>query len=134
MPGGHTVPRLVAMRTALIITLAMGAIAVGGSAAADARSPASLKTITVAPAGSAARTVTIATGGAPFRTVYVCDQVTPSCVRAHRTSPHVWQAALAATDPASDYSIGVIARARGRYVTAHVGTAPAAHVAPHNGV
>jgi hypothetical protein len=134
MPGEHPTPRLAPMRTALIITLAIGATAVAGSAAADARSPASLKTITVAPAGPSARTVTIATAGAPFRTVYVCDQVTPTCVRAHRTSTHVWHATLAATDPASDFSIGVIARARGRYVTAHLGSAPAAPVSPHNGI
>src|ERR1051326_3282134 len=109
MPRGTGRAETRPMRTALITALAMGAIAVAGSAGADARSPASLKAITVAPAGSSARTVTIATAGAPFRTVYACDQVTPSCVRAHRISPHVWQATLAATDPASDYSIGVMA-------------------------
>lgn len=122
------------MRTALITALTMGAIAVAGSAGAIAQSPASLKAITVAPSGPAARMVTVATAGAPFRAVYVCDQVTPGCVRAHRASRHVWQATLSATDSSSDYSIGVLARARGRYVTKHVGTAPAAPVSPHNGI
>jgi hypothetical protein len=122
------------MRTALITALTMGALAVAGSAGAAAQSPARLKAISVAPSGPAARTVTVATAGAPFRAVYVCDQVTPGCVRAHRTSPHVWHAMLAATDPSSDYSIGVIARAHGSYVTKHVGNAPATPVSPHNGI
>jgi hypothetical protein len=122
------------MRTALITALATGAIAVAGAACAAAQGAASLRTITVAPSGQAARTVTIATAGAPFRAVFVCDQVTPTCVRAHRTSAHAWQAVVAAADPASDYSIGVIARAHGRYMTAHVGSAPGAPVSPHNGV
>jgi hypothetical protein len=122
------------MRTKLITTLTAGVVAVAGSAGAGAQSPARLRTITVAPSGPMARTVTIATAGAPFRAVYVCDQVTPGCVRAHRTSAHVWQAALAAADPSSDYSIGVIARAHGRYVTEHVGDAPVAPVSPHNGI
>jgi hypothetical protein len=117
------------------VALLVAAAALAGATAAAAGTAApQLRSITVQPGGPAQRTVTISTAGPRFRAIYVCDLVTPGCVRAHRAAPHVWWASLPAADPGSGFNIGVYARRGGRYVTAQVGDAPAANVTPHNGI
>ena len=109
------------MKLALVIALTLMAFAT--SAQASEHKPV-LRTITVQPGGPSQRTVTVATAGPRFRAIYVCDLVTPGCVRAHRTSAHIWQAMLTTSDPAGPYNIGIFGRAAGRYLTAQVGDAP----------
>ena len=87
-----------------------------------------LGSVTVTDAGPGRRAVAVETTGPPMDQVEICDLSTFDCASAEFGSGR-WIATLPAPDPAR-YTLGVIARSGGVWVTDRVSSDPPAEVPP----
>ena len=136
------------MRSALVVLVATGALALAPAAQAadfpeqtlakDKTAPLNAKTkrrvttftkVTVRAHGPTHRLVRVVARGPRLTYVAVCDLTTWTCVNAAR-APRAWVARLPAQHPNGPYAIGVVGRSPGGYVTGHFASDPPPDVPP----